>query len=370
MKLKINNKEFLKGLETLSGIIKDKHLIPVLECVHISVLNDCIEFTGNNTEVACTTTLNHYSEDTVNGCVKFSTIVSMLRSIGDEDILITFEYKIIRVKHSKGSFKLPLFSGDDYIFFNQGMDGIGKCIIDGDRMKTALKYANKFTVNSDLEPTANILISINDDIVVKATNKMILFEENIGSSNNGDNKDLLISPVASIALTNLIDNDDDVVVRYNDNSITLVCNSESGDVKKEIIIIQQQGEFPVVMFDKIMSMINESTSISIDTVQFQKSLKRISNITNKEYNLVKFIINKSFLSINCDDMNINTSGVEELNCVFDREQTIGFNANFLKEVLTVFNENVKMSLTDKGHFCFVSGTKKGFLAPVLLNHGN
>ena len=89
--MKINSKELLRGLEPLSIIIKEKHLIPILECVHINIDGTHIKFTGNNSEIGCTNSLEFESIESFSGCVKYSLLLTMLKNITEQDIQILFE---------------------------------------------------------------------------------------------------------------------------------------------------------------------------------------------------------------------------------------------------------------------------------------
>lgn len=365
MNLKINSKELLKGLEPLSIIIKEKHIIPILECVHINIDGTHIKFTGNNSEIGCINSLEFKSDNKFDGCIKYSLLMTMLKNIVEQDIEIIFEENQIQIIHSKGNFKLPKFKSDEYVFMSKLKDiKDGKeqnrqtATINGNELKNSLKIANKFIINSDLEPTANVLISIGEKITIKSTNKITLFEEDIQGS--GDKKDLLISPVSSFGLLNLI-SDNNIIFNYNDNIIFIK------DGNKEITIIQQNGTFPVKMFDNIISSISDSDELTLDNNDLKSSLKRIGILTDRNSNnLVKFIFNKSLLKINCDNEAFSTSGKEEMSCVFKEEKIIGFNASFLSEILSVFDEKVKLSINSKNCFCFISGNKKGLIAPVLI----
>lgn len=365
MNLKINSQELLKGLEPLSIIIKEKHIIPILECVYINVTRDNIKFTGNNSEIGCTNSLEFKSDTSFDGCIKYSLLMTMLKNIVEQDIEIIFEENQIQIIHSKGDFKLPKFQGKEYVFMSKlsdikdGKEQIKQtATINGNELKNSLKIANKFIINSDLEPTANVLISIGEKITIKSTNKITLFEEVIEGS--GQEKDLLISPVSSFGLSHLL-SDNNITFDYNDNIIFIQDNH------KEITIVQQNGSFPVKSFNDIIAMIDDSNELTLDNNDLKSSLKRIGVLTDRNSNnLVKFIFNKSLLEINCDNEAFSTSGKEEMSCVFNEEKIIGFNAAFLREILSVFDEKVVLSINSKNCFCFISGNKKGLIAPVLI----
>lgn len=358
MKLKIESDLLLKGLEPLAIVIKEKNIIPILECVHIEFTGDKIIFTGNNCEIGCVKTVDFKSDIKIAACVKYSLLSEMLKNIKSQELEIIFDDNQIQIIHSKGDFKLPKFNGDDFVFMeNDTMDLSAK--INGKKLKSSLKVANKFILDDEMEPMSNVVLCIDSKkTVVKSTNRATLFEEQI--KGKGDEKNLLLSAISSVCLSSLI-SDEDVIFKYNDNLIYI----EDGD--KRINIVQQNGEFPVAMFDRIIATLDGGSILTIDNEELKSSLRRIVTLSDHQHgNLVKFSLLKDSLKINCDNTAFSTSAKENMSSKFDKEIEIGFNAKILIEILNVFGDDVELSFTEMNQLGLKNKKKRGFLAPMKL----
>lgn len=359
MEIKIKSDLLLQGLEPLSIIIKENHIIPILDSVLIRFTKDGLFLTGNNSEISCTKKIDFNNEIVSNICVNYRLLSTILKNIDAQEITIILDDLLMKIFHSKGGFELPVFDGNDFPLMILN-DMSGAATINGKQLKSSLRVANKFILNSELEPMSNVLISVNEtNAIIRSTNKAALFQENINGK--GDEKNILMSPVSSIGLSYLI-SDNDIEMKYSDSKVFI------NDNDTDIIIILQNGDFPVKMFQSIIDTIEGKENLKIDIEEFKTSLKRVSLLADSQHNnLVKFDINNTAIKISCDNKAFSTKSEEDIQCKFEGLKVVGFNSKLLIEILSVFDKDVELGFNTSSFLCFKNDNKMGILSNVLLN---
>ncbi len=145
-------------------------------------------------------------------------LLSAIKVISDTEVNVAFLKNSLSVTHQKGNFKIPTY---EVIEFpnpqNNKFDK--KATIDCKTFKSSLKVANKFLLDDQMDTMGNVSISISDSIWIRATDKHRLFSEKIKGS--GDSEDILLSNKSSSALFALIEDSEELQLRYNSDKITL-----------------------------------------------------------------------------------------------------------------------------------------------------
>lgn len=357
-KIKINSDSLITVLDPLQSVINPTHLVPILQCVKIEIKKNEISVTGDNHEVRCENSIDLKNEDTIDFCINFQLFVAALRSIKNQEVTLKIDDKNCTIVHKNGDFKIPL---EDAAIYPEAKDEKlkSKAVINSTSFKKTLKVANKFIIDDDLEPIANLSIQIGKKITIRSTNKVSLFQEVI--KGGGDKGSILISGRASTAIHNLLDDDKEVEMKYNDNAIFFNFG------RKKIMAIQQNGKFPIEVFNKIIDTIDDATPIEINKEKFLTSIRRVTTLSAKEkVQTIKLIFSKDNLNLSCDNINSSSKVKEDMPIKFKGDLIIGFNSKMLIEVLSVFEKEAEFSLGERNMFCISEGKRRGLIAPVLL----
>lgn len=359
MKNTIKLKEFISLIEPLSNVIQQRHIMPILQSVYIDFQTDKTVVYGDDLEVRYSDEVLSKNESEFKICVDFASLFSALKTVKDDSVVFIVKGAVLTIKHKKGQFKIPVEDAELFLFPDRS-DLSLSAKIDASQLKASLKIANKFVLSEDLEPMSNIMIEIGKKIIVRATNRYSLYYEKI--KGKGDQKNILISGKAANVFYNLIGVEEKIKLSYNDNVICFNAGS------KQINIIQQQGNFPVVVFDKAVDTIYESKKIEIKKESFISSIKRVSvlSMADKSQQL-KLNFTNNEIEMLCNG-EINQSHTKEtVQCKHDLSGIIAFNAKFIVEILSVFDDKSTYGISDKNAFCIVSGKRKGTLMPMMLN---
>lgn len=356
-KFTINADLLLTGMQPLISVIQEKHIIPILECVKIELLDNKLYLVGDNTEINCVNILDIWSEEKISFCVNFTMLLSILKNVIGQELQFKIDDKQVKIIHKKGDFKLPIFQAKDFPEIRRG-DLKKKVILNGADFKDSLKVASKFILNINLEPMANISIEIGKKTTIRSTNKICLFEERI--KGKGHEQTLLISGKACAGILTLLE-DGKIEMQYNDNRVFIKTKN------REIIILQQNGVFPLKMFNKILSSMKKSEELEVDFEDLNIALKRTSTLSQDEKsNLVKLEFTPADIEISCENEAMSSRAHETIKCNFTDERAVGYNSKVLLEILSVFDSKVKFSINEFNALCLNSKKKKGLIAPLLL----
>jgi DNA polymerase-3 subunit beta len=361
-KITVNSANLLKGIEPLFSIIKSNHLIPILSCVKVEAYDNKLFFTGDNQEVSCINIIERegLNEDVTFGfCTEFDRIALMLKNIPAQEVTLTVKDNEITLKHKRGNFKLPTFPVSDFPV--PKVENLSKvATVKGSELKSCLKVANKFLLNDGMESMANVSVDVTEKAVtIRSTNRYTLFFEEL--KGGGDVGSIMISGQSSTALAALLD-DKKVELRFNENLIHFKNKSF------EIVIVQQVGSFPIVPFDKMIDTIKRGKKLELNVPDFIQSVKRAKILSDtKLSNRIKLSLSAKKVEVSCQNINESTDANEKVEGKFDGELAVGFNANYIIEVLGVFGEAVELSLNEKNCLCLTSENKKGLIAPMSLD---
>jgi DNA polymerase III sliding clamp (beta) subunit (PCNA family) len=358
----IKTESLLKILLPLQPIIQDSHVVPILQNVKLEMDKKELYATGNNLEVVCTNSVKHTSKEKVSFCVNYVMLLQIVKSISDKQIVLNISDNHIEITHKKGSFDLPIESAREYPEVEKESFK-KKASVKGIALKSALKVANKFILSDDLDAMANISLSIGKKVYVRSTDRNRLFEEKI--KGKGDEENILISGKSSLALSALLEEiEDDVEMVYNTNSIFFKFDN------KEIMVVQQQGNFPLKMFKQIIETIKDAEPFEINVKDFVTALKRVSIMSSKEkHTTVKLKVEKGRVIIKCESEVAATKGEEEVSVKYDKKAEVGYNFKYLIEILSVFEKEPKLFLDDRKFLFIKQNKKQGGIAPVILNNG-
>jgi DNA polymerase III sliding clamp (beta) subunit (PCNA family) len=359
IKIKINSKNLLSVLTPLQSVINPGHLMPILQCVKIDIEDEVITVVGDNSEVRCENTEDISAAGTLSICVEFALLFTVLKSLKEQDLDFEVDNIELKIIHKDGNFKVPLESYDT--FPGDKKESLKKkAKFESTDFKNALKIANKFVLNDDLSPTANLSIEIGKKTTIRSTNQVSLFQETI--KGGGDEAHILLGGSASTAIQSLIQDGVGIKLKYNDSFVFF----KIGAMK--VMAVQQTGDFPVKAFQTIMSSFKSAKKMKVDYGKVLTAVKRVSSLSGKEKApTMRWSVDDNDLTITCKSLSTNSEVKENLSVEFKGKSLIGFNPKLIIEILSVFDLDSDFSINDTNCLCIQSGKKLGLIAPMLLD---
>lgn len=358
-KFKINSDVLISVLDPLQAVINAAHIVPILQCVNIEISKNKINVTGDNHEVRCTNSEELICTEEINICISFSMLLAALRTIKNQEITLKIDSHNMLIQHKQGDFKIPLEDVISYPIAKEEKLKM-KAEVNAKAFKKTLKIANKFVLDDNMEPMANMSIEIGKKTTIRSTNKISLFQETI--KGGGDEARILISGKTSSAIHTLMeDEEESVILKYNSNMISFKFG------KKVVTAIQQSGNFPIEVFNKVINSMEKATPIELNREKFLTSIRRVSTLSAKEKTqTIKLMLTKDNMNLSCDNQLSSSKVQEDLAIKTTKEFTIGFNSRLLVEVLSVFEKEAVFGIGNQNMLCINEKKRKGLIAPVLL----
>ena len=358
MKLILKTNSFLALLLPLQAVVQENHPEPTLRNVKLDFTESTLIATAENLEINCSNKLSLVVKKPTALLVNYAMLLAIVKSITDKDLEINILKKKITITHYKGSFNLP--TEDVKEFPVTAIEQFSKsAIVEPNKFKNALKVANRFVLNDDMAAMANISISIGKKIYIRSTDRNRLFEEKVKGS--GDKEDLLLSGKASTSLFSLIEDSEELELKYNESKIYFKFGNS------EVIVVQQQGSFPLASFQVVLDNIGDSKKLSLHLPDLLTALKRVSILSSKEkHQAVKIELTKSNALISFASAEKANKAEELINVKFSEKRVIGYNYKYLIEILSIFDKAPELYI-NKQNFMFIKQKKKvGVLAPLMV----
>ncbi|RYG51916.1 MAG: DNA polymerase III subunit beta, partial [Chitinophagaceae bacterium] len=166
----------------------------------------------------------------------------------------------------------------------------------------------------------------------------------------------------------LPDNDDELVLSYNNNHFFVKHGST------ELVCRLIDARFPDY---KVVIPTDNPYKLIVNRTEFQNALRRVSIFSNKSTNQVALTISGSKLQLAAQDVDFSFEGNESMSCQYDGEDMqIAFNAKFLIEMLSgAETEDVVMELSTSTKAGIIKPTEQGegenllmLVMPLMLNN--
>lgn len=322
MKITVNSKELLADISTVAAVIKTNNLIPILDYIEFKFDESGVELHASDMETSITT-LTHPIEFSKEGVVSVQakTLVSLLKSLKNEVITLTFTDKELKVKGTTGTYKIPTTT-DPFPKVPETASN-GEFFMPGYVLSTAVEKTQKFVATDDLKPIlSGVLIDIKESettFVATDGKRLARYTSNVG---NMDCLQLVV-PVKPLELLKGLQ-DEQVLIKYTENNITFVFGKTV--VNGRLI----DGTYPA--YDRVIpTEFKHDLIISKD--ELLETVKRVGIFANDASKEVVFDLDGGLLTVTATDNNWATSGREEINVESDSTIKLAFSSAILLDII-------------------------------------
>ncbi len=340
MKFKVDKNVLIKGIDTIQNIISSKATLPILSNFLLEAQKDKLKLTATdlNIGISCIIPGDILEPGAITiPTRRFSSIIKELSDLEigvnskKNNIVIietpSCQFKIIGLPAEEFP-KLPEFKDKEVVEINQAL------------LKQMLNHTS-FAVSMD--ETRYILngilfkISQNTITLVATDGKRLAVD--IKKLTKPTNKEInMIIPVKTIQELQRNLQDEGVL------SMTIGANQVLFEFGATIIISRLiEGEFPD--YQQVIPAQAES-KIKINREQFLLAIRRASLLSTPDYQAVKFEVFKNKLVLSKSTPDVGESREEIPMEYSGKEIMIGFNPNYLGDVLKNFNlENIELEIS-------------------------
>lgn len=369
MFFKISKKELQASLKKVVGIIDIGRVNLITNNVVI-----CVSATGNLKFLACGAgveishtqilSADKYEVSTISGleiAVPAQKLLKICTKLSD-DVVFHVENNKVSIKSGKSTFNLQSVSTDDFPRFDD-FDVTHKLIMSQVELKQRLESVSTMTGNNNVRFYLNgICLDIKNDgqlcIVATDGHRLAI---NSTSFDNGDRKPIqaiIPNNACKELLKNLDSIDDKVEISLSEHYCKIELSQGFSLCCKLI-----DHKFPE--YERVIPQ--PKYSVLIDSNQLNQAISHVEILSNEKYRGIRFKLSENKLLVNARNPE-QEEAIEELDITFEGEifkfvhddETIdiGFNADYLKDVLNVIKTPlVKFMFTDPVNSCkFVPNT--------------
>jgi len=332
MKLTVSSGELLYALQKTVGAIGSNPVLPVLEDFLFDIQNGQLQITTSNLEVSMTTQLEVNSEDQGAIAIPSKILMETLKGLPDQPISIevNLENYGVELTSAYGKYRLSGDNPEDFPSLPQEEE-TDYLHISGPHLQSAISKVLFATSNDELRLAMNGVYTEIDfeSVTFVATDAHKLVKHTLKGMNSDVTSNFILPKKAMSLLKTVVGDAESIKMSFNSKNAffhfdesTLICRLIDAKYPDYNAVIPQ----------------NNPNIVKLGRKDFLQSMKRIAIYANKTTNQVALNINEGALTISAQDLDFSNDATEQMTCEYEGESmTIGFNAKFFIEMLTVLD---------------------------------
>jgi DNA polymerase-3 subunit beta len=353
MKFIVSTTSLLKSLQTISGVINSSSVLPILEDFLFEIKGGKLNVFATDLETSMSTELKVEAKDEGRIAIPARILLDTLKTLPEQPLTFKVDPKTfgIEITSETGRYKLSGESPDDFPKIPQP-EAVTEINIPASALGRAIAQTLFAVSNDDLRPAmTGVLFQVAPDgmtFVSTDAHKLVRLKR---SDVKASMAAQFIVPKKALGLLKgtLPANESGVNVSYNKSNAfftfentKLICRLIDANYPDYNAVIPQ----------------NNPNKLTINRLEFQNALRRISIYSNKTTYQVVLSIAGSELKISAQDLDFSNEANERLTCSYEgNDMEIAFNARFLVEMLGVLSSNdIEIELS--------TPTRAGVLRPV------
>ncbi len=338
IKLLVNHSDLLKGLNCVATALPTRSSLPYLTNVLLETEGETLRLSATDLDTTVITSIP--ASVTTSGSItlpgkKFHEIV---RELSEEEVRLSGTGNRITISCGLGSFTLSGSSSEQFPSL-PSKSGVDPSCIPVDVLSDAIRKTSYAVAHDDYRATLNgaLLDFSESGFEMVATDGHRLSCITLGSLSSPVSIHALVTQKALNLFAKLSSNGD-VLIRFKGSQISF----EFGDT----IIFSRtiDGEYPP--YRKVIPQDNDC-SLSTDREDLISVLRRVKTMANPTTHQIKFSLEKDKVLVHSESVDAGDAQ-EDLTAEYQgRPFQIGFNGNFLMEILRNMScERITMKMKD------------------------
>ena len=329
MKFIVNTNQLLNKLQSVSGTIVSKPVIPILDHFLFDITDKKLTITGTDLETTMSTTMEVQSDENVRIAVPSKMCMDTLKELPNQPVTFTIstDKNTIELKSEFGRYKLVGQNADDFPKIPES-NAENSFSIPSGVLSSSIAQTIFSSGNDELRLSlTGVYVQLHrDNAVFVATdaNRMVKVER-VDVKPGLETSFILPKKALNLLKSNLPQDDSATQVDFNESNaffsfgdVSLVCR----------LIDERYPDYQAVIPEE------NPNKLTINRTEFLNSIKRSSIYGNKTTNQVNIKITGSELTIHAEDIDLSNEAVERLGCDYTGEDMeIGFNSRLLIEML-------------------------------------
>jgi DNA polymerase-3 subunit beta len=330
MKFIVSSSELLKHLSTISGVIANNPIVPILENFLLQLDGTNLTITASDMQTVMVTEAQVESADKGSIAVPAKLLMDTLRSLPEQPVTVNIDQETFGTElvTANGQYKL---AGENPMDFPRAPEVNKQFSIElnSDVLGTAISNTIFATSTDDLRPAmTGVFVQLSGDhTTFVATDGHRLIRYRREDVKAGNDTTLIIPRKALNLLKSSLPSESMPVKAEFSNSNAFF---SFGNIRMICRLIDER--FPD--YENVIPQ-NNPNKMKIARTQLLSTLKRISIYSNKTTHQIRLSVSGTELEISAEDLDYSNEAKEKLSCEYDGDpMEIGFNAKFLIEMLS------------------------------------
>ncbi|UBM57406.1 DNA polymerase III subunit beta [Marinilongibacter aquaticus] len=372
MKFVVSSSELLKHLATISGVIANNPIVPILENFLLQLDGTNLTITASDMQTVMMTEAQVESSDSGSIAVPAKLLMDTLRSLPEQPVTVNIDEETFGTElvTSNGRYKL---AGENPMDFPRAPEVNRNFSIELDSDVLGASIANTIfaTSSDDLRPAmTGVYVQLGADhttFVATDGHRLIRYRREDVKAENATT--LILPRKALNLLKSSLPTEVTLVKAEFSNSNAFF---SFGNIKMICRLIDER--YPD--YENVIPQ-NNPNKLKIERTALLNTLKRISIYSNKTTHQIRLKMAEGELEISAEDLDYSNEANERLTCEYAGDaMEIGFNAKFLIEMLNNLNtDNLTLEMSQPNRAGLIIPEDKDenedmlmLVMPVMLNN--
>ena len=349
MKLSIQRDDLLKPLQQIIGAVEKRQTMPALSNVLVQCEAQHLSLTATDLEIELVSQINLMSDETGETTLPAKKLLDICKSLsGDATLNITIDKDRAIVKSGRSRFTLATLPANDFPSLDE-LNPLVSISMTQTQLKNVIEKTAFAMAQQDVRYYLNgLLFDLTESGIhsVATDGHRLSYSNQQMSLNISENKQIIIPRKGIMELSRLL--------QHNDESVTIeIANNHIRVIVDNITFTSKliDGRFPD--YNRVIPERGDNL-LTIDRNEFKQALIRTSILSNEKYRGIRLLLSDSLIKLQSHNPDHEEADVElEADYVGD-EIEIGFNVNYMLDVLNVSDaDQVIISLQDSNSSCLV-----------------
>ncbi len=373
MNFVVSTSALLKSLQLISGVINSNSVLPILEDFLFEIKGGKLTVFATDLETSMSTELGIESKDNGRIAIPARIILDTLKTLSEQPLTFKVDTKTfaIEIVSETGKYKLSGENPEDFPKIPQP-ESASDVAISANVLSSAVSSTLFAVSNDDLRPAmTGVFVQVGTEgITFVATDAHKLVK--LGRSDvKSDKAFQFILPKKALNLLkgSLPHSETSVALTYNKSNAFFTFENTNLICR---LIDAQYPDYNAVI------PLNNPNKLTIDRLEFQNALRRISIYSNKTTYQVVLSISGNNFKISAQDLDFSNEATERIASSYEgADMDIAFNARFLIEMLGVLStKEIEIELSTPTRAGIIRPADKTenedllmLIMPVMVNVG-
>ena len=327
--IKTSRDALLKPLANCVGIVERRHTLPILANVLLRKENETLHFLATDVEIQIATQAASQVGEDITTTVAARKLLDIVKALPEgSEVSLNYDQKKLTVQSGKARFSVQTIDAVDFPAMLAPNEWLAEWEMPQKALKHLLNQVFFSMAQQDIRYYLNGLLLAIDKNVVRAVatdgHRLAYCETAIEAELS--KLDLIVPRKTVLEMMRQLD-DSDAVVNIQANA-QMIQFSFSGHTLMSKLI---EGKFPD--YNKVIPK-NHPKIIDINRSIFQSALQRAAIMTTDKFKGVRLVIENDKMVVSANNADQEEAS-DELDIVYDdQELDIGFNVNYLMDVLS------------------------------------